>query len=197
MSAGRRRSSSSPRCRRSCSSHCCACNCSRPATRLGVADGAAEAGALALAAGLPADDAISAALPEWARSGRRSEGGRAADRDGTAALAAGAPGAGAGGELIGLGASRAETVAEMTDVIFVSELEGADGALGLRRRAGLRARRVRSRAGAASSSSRRVANARAARRCSRPTRRAALEGELRAAGSQRGGAGARGVGHRR
>ncbi len=32
-----------------------------------VADGAAEAGALALAAGRPADDAATAALPEWAR----------------------------------------------------------------------------------------------------------------------------------
>jgi hypothetical protein len=44
----------------------------------GVADGAAEAGALALAAGLPADDAIAAALPEWARerSEIEREGGR-------------------------------------------------------------------------------------------------------------------------
>jgi hypothetical protein len=32
-----------------------------------VADGAAEAGALALASGLPADDAVDAALPDWAR----------------------------------------------------------------------------------------------------------------------------------
>ena len=43
-----------------------------------VADGAAEAGAIALAAGLPADEAIGAALPEWAqdRSDIEREGGR-------------------------------------------------------------------------------------------------------------------------
>lgn len=32
-----------------------------------VVDGAAEAGALAMAAGLPADAAVASALPEWAR----------------------------------------------------------------------------------------------------------------------------------
>jgi hypothetical protein len=32
-----------------------------------VADGAAEAGAIAVASGLPADEAIDAALPDWAR----------------------------------------------------------------------------------------------------------------------------------
>lgn len=32
-----------------------------------VADGAAEAGAVAMAAGLPPNDAITGALPEWAR----------------------------------------------------------------------------------------------------------------------------------
>jgi hypothetical protein len=32
-----------------------------------VADGAAEAGAIAVAAGLPAEDAATAALPRWAR----------------------------------------------------------------------------------------------------------------------------------
>lgn len=43
-----------------------------------VADGAAEAGAIAAAAGLPADDAITAALPEWARerSEVEDQGGR-------------------------------------------------------------------------------------------------------------------------
>ena len=32
-----------------------------------VADGAAEAGAIAIATGLPADDAVDSALPDWAR----------------------------------------------------------------------------------------------------------------------------------
>jgi hypothetical protein len=32
-----------------------------------LADGAAEAGAVAMAAGLPADSAVDAALPDWAR----------------------------------------------------------------------------------------------------------------------------------
>lgn len=43
-----------------------------------AADGAAEAGALALAAGRPADEAINAALPEWARerSAVEQQGGR-------------------------------------------------------------------------------------------------------------------------
>jgi hypothetical protein len=34
-----------------------------------VADGAAEAGAIAIASGLPAEEAVEAALPEWARDG--------------------------------------------------------------------------------------------------------------------------------
>ena len=44
----------------------------------GVADGAAEAGALALAAGQPPGDAITAALPDWAsdRSDVERNGGQ-------------------------------------------------------------------------------------------------------------------------
>jgi hypothetical protein len=43
-----------------------------------VADGAAEAGAIALASGLPAEEAADAALPDWARDAAsvESEGGR-------------------------------------------------------------------------------------------------------------------------
>jgi hypothetical protein len=43
-----------------------------------VADGAAEAGAIAIATGLPAEEAVDAALPSWARDGAsvESEGGR-------------------------------------------------------------------------------------------------------------------------
>ena len=43
-----------------------------------VVDGAAEAGAVAMAAGLPPDDAVEGALPEWARARAdvEADGGR-------------------------------------------------------------------------------------------------------------------------
>lgn len=43
-----------------------------------VADGAAEAGAVAMAAGLPPDEAVDGALPDWARERAdvEAEGGR-------------------------------------------------------------------------------------------------------------------------
>ncbi len=138
-----------------------------------VADGAAEAGAIACrcrAAGRRRDHA---ALPEWARERVRGGGpGRAADRDPAAAVAAGALGARARGELIGLGADGRTSVAEL---VAVSELESASGGLGVAAALACALARGRARAGRRGAWSRLVASERAARRCSPPSTPAALE----------------------
>ena len=68
---------------------------------LTLADGAAEAGAIALASDLPAPTAVEAALPGWARDRLDARRRRAAgvDRAPAPALAARAARAGAGGQL--------------------------------------------------------------------------------------------------